>query len=489
MARLPQGLTVPLLAGLGDEDSVRFFELASLRTFHDGERIIVEGGAGDALYVIQEGAVRVEKRTIDRSQEVLSTLTSGECFGELSLIDRQPRSASVLAAGTANLFEFRQDDLDAFFDTHPHVHRLVLENLVKITSQRIRNLDEALVESTYDKVILVDGSFSVLRWRQLTGSYSLLGHGLGPESVNGRNLFDLLPGLGEGVRRKMSAVLDTGDMSTMALEYDRADGEVRYFELTIAPYTALAQAEGDGSSDLVLGLRDVTESRSLEAQLIDAEKLAMAGQMSAEIGHELNNYLAVIMGHTDLLLSDTGVCENPQATRSLDAISRQLHKIGGFVNSLMDLSVLRTERESADLNALVEGLVQFIQGQSRFRQVEFELDLQQPLPDLQVDPGQVQQVILNLYANAADAMEKGRVRTRSRFDSQANVVTVEVSDTGPGMPEEVVGKVFESGFTTKATGHGFGLAICARIVHNHNGEISVETVPGEGTTFTLRFPA
>jgi|GEM_PF-503317 len=488
MARLPKGLAVSLLDGLGEEDSTRFFELASLQTYGDNDSIVSEGEAGDALYVVCRGTVRVLKRTIDRSQEILSTLGPGECFGELALIDRQPRSASVLSVGSAEVFEFLQDDLDNLFATHANIHLRILENLVKIISQRLRNLDQTLVESTYDNVILLDGDFRVIRWRQVTGARSLLTDGEGIESAGGRDLFELLPGLGEGVRRKLQAVQASGEMSTMSLEVDGPDEQEAFFDMTIAPYAASGRAD-EQAQGLVLGLRDVTESRTLEAQLIGAEKLAMAGQMSAEIGHDLNNYLAVIVGHADLLEADSQIREIPHAARSLEAISRQLRKTEHFVAGLMDLSVLRTDREAADLNGLVEDLVRFIQGQSRFRQIEFEMDLERPLPLLEVDPGQVQQVILNLYANAADAMKKGLVRTETRFDPDLGTVTLVVQDAGPGMPDDVRKKVFDSGFTTKKTGHGFGLAICSRIINNHNGKIEVESVPGVGTTFTLRFPA
>ena len=92
------------------------------------------------------------------------------------------------------------------------------------------------------------------------------------------------------------------------------------------------------------------------------------------------------------------------------------------------------------------------------------------------------------YSNAADAMEQGKVVTTSRFDEVKRQVVVEVEDGGPGMPEEVRERVFDSGFSTKDTAHGFGLAICRRIVENHNGTISVATQPEKGTRFTLTFP-
>ena len=151
--------------------------------------------------------------------------------------------------------------------------------------------------------------------------------------------------------------------------------------------------------------------------------------------------------------------------------------------------MLRSHKEKADFNGLVNRLIPFIQGQSRFRRVEFVLDLEPNLPQVEVDPGQIQQVLLNLYANAADAMGQGRVATVTHFCKSQKRVVVKVEDNGPGMSEKVRDRIFDSGFTTKSTGHGLGLAVCRRIVENHNGEIEVTSESGQGTTFTLTFDA
>ncbi len=484
MTRPAGGLKTALFDGLSDEEIDHFFQLALRQGFRSGEVIIAEGDPGDGIFVVASGKVRVEKATIDQRQEVLAMLGSGECFGELSLVDRKPRSATVRASGETEVFVFAQARVEAFFQAHTDIHRKLLENLAKITSQRLRWLDDTLVQSVYDNVILVDRSCYVLQWKHQAKVLETPGGAVAPEEAAGRDLFELAPGLGEGVRQKVMQVVASGEMTVLPLEYEPAPGRKSYFEITVAPYV-----EEDQTVGAVLALRDVTETRSLEMQLIQAEKLAMAGQMSAEIGHELNNYLAVISGHTDLLMDHSGLQDNPRASKSLRAISDQLRKVERFTAGLMDLGMLQSQQETADLNKLIDKLVQFIQGQSRFRQIEFVMDLDKNLPLAEVDPGQVQQVLLNLYANAADAMGRGRVVTTTRFEADVNRVVVCVADTGPGMSAEVRARIFESGFTTKTTGHGFGLSVCVRIVQNHQGTIQVESEQGRGTTFTLTFQA
>ena len=170
-------------------------------------------------------------------------------------------------------------------------------------------------------------------------------------------------------------------------------------------------------------------------------------------------------------------------SKSLKTISGQIRRIERFTSGLMGM--LQSKTEEANLNPLIEKLIDFIQGQSRFRSIEFVLNLDREIPTLEIDPGQIQQVLLNLYANAADAMGHDQVTTETRLNG--NEVIAEVQDDGPGMPEEIRSRIFEFGFTTKSIGHGFGLALCQKVVQNHNGSLAVESQPGKDTCFTLTF--
>ena len=213
----------------------------------------------------------------------------------------------------------------------------------------------------------------------------------------------------------------------------------------------------------------------------------MTGQMSAEIGHELRNYLTVLIGHVDLLGMNSDVQKSDRAVRSLGIMGEQLGRVEKFATGLMEMGVLKLKKEPSDLNVLIEKLIDFIRGQKRFRRVEFELELDSELPAMEADQGQIQQVLLNLYANAADAMDVGVIKTHTGVEQNGALLVIEIADTGPGMPEDRLEKIFDSGFTTKDTGHGFGLAVCRRIVENHQGKIEVQSVVGEGTSFRLEF--
>ena len=465
---------IALFEDLTAEEVALFYGLATRRSFADREAIIVEGEVGDSLYIVASGQVQVEKTTLDQQQEVLTSLDTGECFGELALVDREPRSATVRASGQIEVYELTQDALATFFEAHPKIHRQVLHNLAKITATRIRRMDETLVQSVYDSIIILDDDFRVTGWNRVTDRRSLIADTEIGRFL-GQNLFEMLPQLGEGVRQRLLQVMGSEDVTVFSLEFEAGDEKIAYFDVTLAAY----------GSGVALGIRDITDSKSLETRLIQAEKLAMAGQMSAEIGHELKNYLTVIMGHTELLLINPKLAGEERIQRSLNAIGDQLAKMEQFASGLMDLAMLRSKTEPSALNMLIEKLIAFIQGQSRFRQVEFSLNLGTELPLLDIDLGQIQQVLINLYANAADAMGQGLIETTTYLDGER--VAVVVKDYGPGMPEDVLNHIFDSGFTTKDTGHGFGLAICKRIIENHGGTIDVVSEAGVGTTFTLTF--
>jgi signal transduction histidine kinase len=383
----------------------------------------------------------------------------------------------VRAIGATDVLEWAKNDLDGFFDTHPNIHRCLLENLTKITAHRIRRLDETLIQSVYDSIIWLDGQCRIRRWNRLTDRRFLFDQRDPSETPTEQDLFKRVPQLGEGLRQKLLQIMASDQTAVLPLEYEDG-GSMAYFDITVAP-------QHDGA---ILGIRDVTDFKTQELRLIQAEKLAMAGQMSAEIGHELKNYLTVMMGHVELLQINPNIGQDARILRSLTALGEQLTRVERFASGLMDLGMLRSKTERASLNMLIEKLLPFIQGQSRFRRVEFVLDLDRQLPLVHIDQGQIQQVLINLYANAADAMGKGTIATTTRFDEVNHKVMITVVDYGPGMPEPILKRIFDSGFTTKKTGHGFGLAICARIVENHGGKIDVKSEVGVGTTFTLTFP-
>ena len=225
-----------------------------------------------------------------------------------------------------------------------------------------------------------------------------------------------------------------------------------------------------------------------QERLVQREKLASVGQLAAGVAHEVNNPLGTVLLYADILHKETPE-DNKQQREDLQMIVREATRCKAIVNDLLNFSrqneVLAQE---TDLNDLLQEVVEEVSRQDLYRQVEVVADLEPDLPLIHADPFQLGQVFLNLMKNAAEAMPGGgRLILRTRTGPADGYVSVVVQDTGVGISEENMKKLFTPFFTTKPIGKGtgLGLAIIYGIVKMHRGQISVQSQVGEGTTFTV----
>ncbi|MFQ5853361.1 MAG: sensor histidine kinase [Candidatus Binatia bacterium] len=237
------------------------------------------------------------------------------------------------------------------------------------------------------------------------------------------------------------------------------------------------------------------EKAQVQAQLIQAEKLATVGEMLAGLAHEINNPLGIMMGKVRLILKDLrGTNSKTEMVRDLLVIDRNISRMAGIVRSLLAFSRKSTSDSIAlNLNTVVTESLALVERPFAKRNIFFEKALESRLPEILGDVNQLQQVFLNLWSNAQDAMPSGGkilVRTFTLNHGRA-WVAAEVRDSGQGIPSDVVEKIFDPFFTTKAAREraGLGLAVSYGIVKSHGGTIQVESQPGQGATFTLKFPA
>jgi signal transduction histidine kinase/CheY-like chemotaxis protein len=236
------------------------------------------------------------------------------------------------------------------------------------------------------------------------------------------------------------------------------------------------------------------ELKELQEQLIQMEKMATRGQQSAEIGHELNNYLTVVMGNLQKLELSLNQGRVEQLKDYLKLINEHLERVVKFVQGLMDFSILKTEKKKTDLNDLIQKQLGFVRVLRRFRNINLIKELDPQVPELLLDTGQMEQLLYNLLNNSAEAMgtrkgEGGSITLKTRWEKEKNQVVMEVSDTGSGIDQEMKEKLFKTRVTTKEYGHGFGLLTCKRIVESHKGKIEAESQPGQGATFRVELPS
>lgn len=227
--------------------------------------------------------------------------------------------------------------------------------------------------------------------------------------------------------------------------------------------------------------------------LISSERMAAKGEMAAAVAHEMNNYIAIIMGRGQLLKRKLSKLGNPEMIRDNEVLLTQVDRLTRLAHGLLDFSHKELQITSFDLNELCRETIEFLQPQNDFDKVRIHAELDETLAEVQGDAGQINQILVNLCRNAADAMrdagmEEGHIWLRTGEDARDTVRLV-VEDSGPGVPAPIRLKIFEFGYTTKPQGHGFGLATTDRIAQSHKGRIWVEDRPGGGARFVLTWPS
>jgi len=234
---------------------------------------------------------------------------------------------------------------------------------------------------------------------------------------------------------------------------------------------------------------DVTERENLERRLVQADKLSSIGLLAAGVAHEVNTPLAVISTYAQMLAKQ--VHGDEPKTRLLEKIAKSTFRASEIVNSLLNFSrTSTTEFEDIELNRIIRETAALVEHQMEKAGIRVSLELADDLPLIRGNAGKLQQVFLNLLLNSRDAMDGGGALAIRTSATGAGVRAV-VSDTGPGIPRDLLNRIFDPFFTTKASrkGTGLGLSISYGIVEEHGGQIVADSRPGEGAVFRLEFPA
>jgi two-component system, NtrC family, sensor kinase len=230
------------------------------------------------------------------------------------------------------------------------------------------------------------------------------------------------------------------------------------------------------------------EMKKINAQLFRSEKLASLGKLAAGVAHEINNPLTGILTNSSLLLED--MAADDPSREDVEVMVSETIRCREIVKRLLDFArQTKPQKRLANINALIDNIILLVRNQTSFRNIVIEKDLTPDIPDILVDPDQIQQVFVNIILNAAEAMTHGGslniISSRSR-DGEYAVITFR--DTGHGIPEEVRERIFDPFYTSKEHGTGLGLSISYGIIEQHGGTISVDSSIGKGSTFTITLP-
>ena len=355
--------------------------------------------------------------------------------------------------------------------------KVLLESQVR----RLYELERNLVQASIDGIIANDMSGNILIFNE--GAANILGYE--PEEIVGKIKVDQLypPGLAREVKR---LIYNPAYGGVGALEnYETAVLHRNGSPVPIWLSARLLTEEGR-EIGIVGYFRDLRERRRLEAELRRNERLATLGQMVAHISHEIKNPLLLIGGFARHLerLSEWP----PEVRRKLHLIHEEVQRLERFLDDLASFTRAGSPQPiSGDLVAVIQEVAELMEDGFSEKGVSFRLQAQPDIPCLRFDPGQIRQVLINIFKNALEAMSQGGL-LMVRVEIRQDYLWLTVKDTGQGILPEHLPTLFTPFFSTKEKGTGLGLTISRGLVEQHRGEIRIESEINRGTTCIIRLP-
>ncbi|MGH8071405.1 MAG: two-component system sensor histidine kinase NtrB [Candidatus Entotheonellia bacterium] len=346
---------------------------------------------------------------------------------------------------------------------------------VKRALQEMRTYMQHVVESMADGLLSVD-----VRGHITTGNpkaCQLLG--LSPADIEGRpfaEIFGQIPLALEPVLRRGLP------LEEREIAWGGSNGGAVPLAVSMTPLTG---DQGEVAGAVVL-LRDLRTLKALQERVERTERLAALGRLAAGVAHEIRNPLGAIRGlvqHFQATWKD-----DVEQRGYLDVIVREVDRLNRVVSDLVEFARPReAQQEPRHVVEIVRHAVTLMQSDVRAKGIQIVCDLPETLPPLLVDRDMLLQALLNILLNAIEAMEPGGMLAIRLADAPA-WVELAIQDTGRGIAPDHLGRLFDPFFTTKQQGTGLGLAIAHRVIHAHDGEIVVDSAPGQGTTVTIRLP-
>ncbi len=347
--------------------------------------------------------------------------------------------------------------------------------------ERMRQFSENILESLNDGLAVVDRNGRVIRWnRQLEELYGIRHeHAVGRPA---RELFD--PQIVDMINGAAAGPNEGSAFYKIPLTTRHQPARRLLVNLGATP---LRDSHADVVGSIVI-VEDISSRVQLEEQLQISEKMASIGLLAAGVAHEVNTPLTGISSFTQMLL-ESARPDDP-STPVLEKIERQTFRAAKIVNGLLNLArPAQVDSGPCDINAVINDVLSLLEHQFRTGSIQVRKELAATAPLVQGIEHKLQQVFLNLFLNSRDAMPKGGWLTIVTREDR-NGATVEVADTGAGIPAEQLSRIYDPFYTTKEIGKGtgLGLSITYGIIQEHGGTITCDSVVGQGTRFTIRLP-
>ncbi len=348
-----------------------------------------------------------------------------------------------------------------------------------------------VLDNSPEAVIGLSREFWITTWNR--GAESIFGHAA--EDMIGKPMTVLFPpDMEKEFRPLLSRVMENGSVRDHSLSGVRKNGT----PLDLSVSWGGAHREFLLNQEWTVVIRDVTEAKKLQQQLIRTEKLSVVGQLISSIAHELNNPLTAVVGYAELLAEDELVesqaFDKEMVRKDLQIITENAARCRKIIeNLLLFVRQGEVEKKPVALQDVLQATLQLLDYKLRKKgTIKVDQFIPADLPPMRGNFQQLQQVLVNLINNACDAMSTwpGPKRIEIHARNLGDVIHMEIMDSGPGIPPEIQAHIFEPFFTTKGAGHGtgLGLAVSREIVEEHQGRIGVNSRPGMGASFWLEVP-
>jgi PAS domain S-box-containing protein len=367
--------------------------------------------------------------------------------------------------------------------------RWLNRNLEDLVRQRTEELSKS--EEKYRRIF--EGSMDIIMVLDMQGRFldinpaglSTLGYASNDELISEATFADLIVPPPDP-HHLMEEVAAAGFRKDLECRVQNREGEILTWLLSLT-----VSRKTDGEIGGFEGIaKDITHRKKIEQQLLQADRLASLGELSAGVAHEVNNPLGMILGYAQLLLRSEP--EDTQNFQDLKVIEKHARNCKIIVEDLLKFARnVETRKGVLQVNDALREVVAVVDHQFKLDNVTIETKLDASMPSLYADGEKLKQVFMNLLMNARQAMEgQGLIRISTDHDPVRNQISVTVEDTGSGIHPKIMKKIFDPFFTTKPTGEGtgLGLSVSYGIVKDHHGEIDVQSTPGKGSRFTITFP-
>ncbi len=344
----------------------------------------------------------------------------------------------------------------------------------KASLSRIKAFSDHLVENMPIGLMAVDKNMRIALSNNTAGSIL----SISPPDISGKGAEEILP---LALWKLISGLEDHKGVIETEIECILNDGKIVPLEVSA---TELKDEKGDFLGYIIL-FKDLSEVRSLRREVARSQRLASIGSLAAGVAHEIRNPLSSIKGFAVYFKERQEKEEDKQIA---GIMIQEVDRLNRVVSQLVELSrPVSVSKKPVSLRTVIDNSLKLLERDATEKKIEIKTGFMADDLQIAIDGDRINQVLLNLYLNAIESMEKGGKLSVSLSEEEGGAI-IKISDTGPGIGEKDLPHIFDPYFTTKTTGTGLGLAIVHNIIEAHDGKITVESRPGEGSTFTLFLP-